>query len=591
MILRSSSKTGTIKTTNPQSVTLAGTIQPFAGDTSSWPVINGVKQKRGWAVCEGAVLEQSTYPDLFANLGSTWNAFNHPSDGAPTVGGSQFALPNLKGLYLGGAGANGDSTFTLGSFAADLTGVNGLSNSSSSISGTSGASTVSWASTNITTNSDTHNHSISDPGHQHPMRSPSTQSGTNAGAVADSTAGGTFNWSSTYNARPATTGISINNDTHNHTFNKNLLNTNQNSHTHTLSGTASAQTVSGDAETRPKTAPVGYIIALYDNVATNALGLPEASASQSGTVTTGTQTFAGDKTFAGNTKVGNGTNLTPDALGNGHFMIDGSGYDGFISLDADGMWVGHNSGSRDLILATDETKRVEINATQANFNTSVRVKTPPNLWTGGDYYSLGDLGALYSAGSYRVSLTSNGYRNASNLWVSYGAGGSTGASEISLSPGGGIIFHVEGNKPSGSVASIAVVGTVSSTGAWANIAGGNWGTISDERLKDSVADLTNCLDTITDLRPVSYIWKDENANSNRPTINFIAQEVEAVNPSWVKVSGDETITVNGEEQVVADVKTLQLDTSFNAYLVGAIKELKAENDALKARIEALENLD
>ena len=272
--MRQGSKQGTIKTTNPQSVTLAGTIQPFAGDTSSWPVINGVKQKRGWAVCEGAVLEQSTYPDLFANLGSTWNAFNHPSDGTPTVGGSQFALPNLKGLYLGGAGANGDSTFTLGSFAADLTGANGLSNSSSSVSATG-------AKTQLNSNQNSHTHGWRYGGGTGSTDRMARSLASSSTLANTSTEGKTITWSGG---------------------------------TFSVSGTASAQSISGDAETRPKTAPVGYIIALYDNVAANALGLPEASASQSGTVTTGTQTFAGDKTFDNNIKV-NGKILAGDATG------------------------------------------------------------------------------------------------------------------------------------------------------------------------------------------------------------------------------------------------------------------------------------
>ena len=64
----------------------------------------------------------------------------------------------------------------------------------------------------------------------------------------------------------------------------------------------------------------------------------------------------------GQTKVGGGDDRTPDSLGDGHLMINGNGYTGFLSLDADGMWVGHNSGSRNLILAVDEQSRVQINS-------------------------------------------------------------------------------------------------------------------------------------------------------------------------------------------------------------------------------------
>ena len=41
-------------------------------------------------------------------------------------------------------------------------------------------------------------------------------------------------------------------------------------------------------------------------------------------------------------------------------MIDGSGYTGFASLDGTAMWLGHNSGSRKLYLATDETARLTV---------------------------------------------------------------------------------------------------------------------------------------------------------------------------------------------------------------------------------------
>ena len=57
---------------------------------------------------------------------------------------------------------------------------------------------------------------------------------------------------------------------------------------------------------------------------------------------------------------GSNTDVTPDLHGNGHFVVDGNGYAGFISLDGDAMWLGHNSSSRALYFATNETMRVNI---------------------------------------------------------------------------------------------------------------------------------------------------------------------------------------------------------------------------------------
>lgn len=55
-----------------------------------------------------------------------------------------------------------------------------------------------------------------------------------------------------------------------------------------------------------------------------------------------------------------GTNLTPDANGVGHIMIDGSGYTSFFTMDGTGTWIGNNSGSRSMILATNETARLTV---------------------------------------------------------------------------------------------------------------------------------------------------------------------------------------------------------------------------------------
>mgnify|MGYP003108625648 CR=1 FL=1 len=57
---------------------------------------------------------------------------------------------------------------------------------------------------------------------------------------------------------------------------------------------------------------------------------------------------------------GNNTDTTPDAHWNGHFVVDGNGYAGGISLDGSAMWVGHNSSARALYFATNETMRVNI---------------------------------------------------------------------------------------------------------------------------------------------------------------------------------------------------------------------------------------
>jgi hypothetical protein len=81
-----------------------------------------------------------------------------------------------------------------------------------------------------------------------------------------------------------------------------------------------------------------------------------------------------------------GTNLTPDANGVGHIMIDGSGYTSFFTMDASGTWIGGNSASRNVILAVNETNVFEVDTTSAYINTSggtLVVNNPPT-GTGND---------------------------------------------------------------------------------------------------------------------------------------------------------------------------------------------------------------
>jgi hypothetical protein len=58
---------------------------------------------------------------------------------------------------------------------------------------------------------------------------------------------------------------------------------------------------------------------------------------------------------------GSDSDVTPsDSHWNGHFTIDGNGYKGGISLDGDAMWLGHDSGSRDIYFAIDGAKKAGV---------------------------------------------------------------------------------------------------------------------------------------------------------------------------------------------------------------------------------------
>jgi hypothetical protein len=135
-----------------------------------------------------------------------------------------------------------------------------------------------------------------------------------------------------------------------------------------------------------------------------------------------------------------------------------------------------------------------------------------------------------------------------------------------------------------------------------------WDGFSDRRAKENVQDVTSALDTIGRLRPVtfdwtndyadrmnmfnldktdprSYMWTSVKENGYDETrknnnVGFIAQEFEEVFPKDITETemelGNETIT---------DFKTVNFD-SLVPMLTKAVQELKAENDSLKARLDA-----
>lgn len=86
--------------------------------------------------------------------------------------------------------------------------------------------------------------------------------------------------------------------------------------------------------------------------------------------------------------------------------------------------------------------------------TGGQFERPSNLWSSAWYGVSSSLGGLYTEGSYRVTLTSNGYRNSSNTWTSLGANANTGAATVSLDPTGIIYFGAESAKANGSSSTV-----------------------------------------------------------------------------------------------------------------------------------------
>jgi hypothetical protein len=103
-------------------------------------------------------------------------------------------------------------------------------------------------------------------------------------------------------------------------------------------------------------------------------------------------------------------------------------------------------------------------------------------------------------------------------------------------------------------------------------------TSSDARLKTKIAPLTNVLEKLQQIRGISFDWNEVYQSLGRSSghreIGVVAQEVEAVFPELIHTWGEESYKA-------VDYGRL------TAVLVEAVKELKADNEALRAELDSL----
>lgn len=179
---------------------MTGTILDFAGTTAP----------NGWLLCYGQAVSRTTYPNLFASIGTTYGAgdgsttFNLPDTrgraviGKDNMGGTAAgrittAGGGIDGTTLGAAGGTQTHTLTTAQMPSH-THANTLTDP-----GHTHANTV-------TNNPHTHANTLSDPGHAHSHNA--------AGNVGGSSTGGggfALNAQAAATINAAGTGISINN--------------------------------------------------------------------------------------------------------------------------------------------------------------------------------------------------------------------------------------------------------------------------------------------------------------------------------------------------------------------------------------------
>tara|TARA_B100000401_G_scaffold436808_1_gene381020 strand:+ start:430 stop:1746 length:1317 start_codon:yes stop_codon:yes gene_type:complete len=178
--------------------------------------------------------------------------------------------------------------------------------------------------------------------------------------------------------------------------------------------------------------------------------------------------------------------------------------------------------------------------------------------------------------------------NAETIDNVYGFGISNGMMEIQSNAFLGFFVGSAG-AGTGTRPKRMVIDTNGSIGA---PSGTNIYSASDSRLKKNVVTLDKGLSEINSLRPVSFNWIDGYCDTETDTLyGFVAQEVQTVDSNLVHSFSSTPIGIGTDPlnptQTITD--PLRVDEKYIVpMLVKAIQELSAKNDALEARIAALE---
>jgi len=323
-----------------------------------------------------------------------------------------------------------------------------------------------------------------------------------------------------------------------------------------------------------------------------------------------------------------------------------------IGVDADGDLGFHNSGAADATVTFDDSGNVGIgNTTSIDTTLYVDCGAPSSsdktiatfqsqtsrqiglFWDD----SASNVG-IGSRTNHEFAIHINGnsnpraiFKDGSHCFTNTGYSGSLSSSDDGTL---GTVFHLSGQQywqrnANAASSETLIVNNIHSVGAdigvlqyrtrnttEGSILGDGTGiqiqNVSDYRKKENVTNATGCLDKVVALRPVTYTYKEQyTTDTSKEHLGLIAHEVADVMPTMVKGEKDAvqkwTKPLDGEEplpdgvsvgdnKLDADGNTIpdlqSLSYSHNEMitnLIGAIKELKAENDAMRTRLDALES--
>lgn len=244
--------------------------------------------------------------------------------------------------------------------------------------------------------------------------------------------------------------------------------------------------------------------------------------------------------------------------------IDGGDYNVFVGYES-----GENGGS-------------------GSNNAGVGNKSLFTLSSGANNSAMGSY-SLYqvSSGDKNVAIgVQSGYSvttSDNNTLLGFNAGYSQGGSTTNaLTTGSNVTCVGYESVPSSSTATNEVtLGDNNITSLRCNVQ--TISSLSDERDKTEITDLTHGLDFINDMRPVEFTWnRRDGSMGSTPDMGFIAQDLYDVELTHSSTSRTRLVKWDDPSKLEADyIRSYPI-------LVKAVQELAAQNKALEARIRTLE---
>lgn len=256
---------------------------------------------------------------------------------------------------------------------------------------------------------------------------------------------------------------------------------------------------------------------------------------------------------------------------------DPSGEAGFIGYGAGTansyFW---NALSGDLRFGTNDTERMRIDAS-GNVGIGTSVTTGAKLLiddnSSATAFRMLNSGTLYT--NFYTTATGTTLNHVQSGILTFGT---NNTERMRIDAGGNVLM---GYTTTQGAYKLQVTGGAGLAGATA------WTNLSDGRIKKDVITISDGLEKITQLNPVTFGFHNEDEHPDpRERGGFVAQEVMEVFPEMVTKNA----APSGKDKELVDTDgsayDLTLTNKFHAYVVAAIKDLKAENDALRSEFDA-----